>query len=84
MSELAELQFAMRYHNQCEGTALAGYDFTHVRLEEFLLREQQVLPNRTHPMMQAEIRLVNGFLLSAIKVLPRPMDDRPAKVAKKA
>lgn len=84
MSELAELQFAIRYHTACEGTPLEGHNFTHVRLEEFLLREQQVLPNRTHPMMQAEIRLVNGFLLSAIKVLARPQGGNAAKSAKKA
>uniref|UniRef100_A0A0G4G8V6 tRNA (adenine(58)-N(1))-methyltransferase non-catalytic subunit TRM6 n=1 Tax=Chromera velia CCMP2878 TaxID=1169474 RepID=A0A0G4G8V6_9ALVE len=41
--------------------------FCAVRLQEFFIRDHQVLPQRTHPVMK-ESRLFEGFLLSAIRV----------------
>ncbi|CEL95497.1 unnamed protein product [Vitrella brassicaformis CCMP3155] len=43
--------------------------FIHVRVEQLFLREWQVLPGRTHPLMASDMRLLGGFILSAIKVL---------------
>ncbi|SBT33778.1 tRNA (adenine(58)-N(1))-methyltransferase non-catalytic subunit TRM6, putative (GCD10) [Plasmodium ovale wallikeri] len=41
--------------------------FIHIRLNEFILREQQVVKRRTHPLIK-NAKLADGFLLTAIKV----------------
>mmetsp|Transcript_85866 Transcript_85866/g.229751 ORF Transcript_85866/g.229751 Transcript_85866/m.229751 type:complete len:436 (-) Transcript_85866:65-1372(-) len=46
-----------------------SFGFVNIRLEEFWLREYQVLPQRTHPMMNAQTNLVSGFLLSGVKIV---------------
>ncbi|CAD6199142.1 unnamed protein product [Caenorhabditis auriculariae] len=42
----------------------------HMQLVDQMYRVQQVLPDRTHPMMSQHV--VGGFLLSAIKAIPPP------------
>ncbi|SBS85186.1 tRNA (adenine(58)-N(1))-methyltransferase non-catalytic subunit TRM6, putative (GCD10) [Plasmodium ovale curtisi] len=41
--------------------------FIHIRLNEYILREQQVVKRRTHPLIK-NAKLADGFLLTAIKV----------------
>merc|ERR1711862_149666 len=37
--------------------------FAHVKMHELFTREWQVLENRTHPLMNASLPLVQGFVL---------------------
>lgn len=48
----------------------ASADFLNVHFEELLLREMQVVPGRTHPVMESQVAIPSGFLLSATKVAP--------------
>ncbi|ANQ07280.1 Uncharacterized protein PCOAH_00017930 [Plasmodium coatneyi] len=41
--------------------------FIHIKLNEFVLREQQVVKRRTHPVIK-NAKLADGFLLTALKV----------------
>ena len=43
--------------------------FINVQLTEQMCREQEVLKDRTHPIMQQSLFLFQGFVLSAIKVM---------------
>ncbi|OEH78619.1 eukaryotic initiation factor 3 family member related protein [Cyclospora cayetanensis] len=53
----------------CVHSALcASRDFVHISLEELLLREFQVVPGRTHPIMQSTIAIPSGFIVSATKI----------------
>lgn len=61
--------------SQLAARMLASRSFICVRLEEFLFREHQVLPMRTHPTMKADYRTFEGFILSAIRVNPIGGDD---------
>ena len=45
--------------------------FINVGMREVLLREHQILPDRTHPLMQSQVQLFQGFLISATKVKGR-------------
>ena len=42
--------------------------FLNVQLTEQMFREQEIIKERTHPVMQQSINLFKGFILSAIKV----------------
>ncbi|KAJ1954743.1 tRNA (adenine(58)-N(1))-methyltransferase non-catalytic subunit trm6 [Linderina pennispora] len=62
-------------YSQSEETLIEAFDwmrhspeFLNVQMTESWLREYQVLPNRTHPLMMTSGG--GGFLLSAIHVLP--------------
>lgn len=48
--------------------ALKSGDYIAAKLQELFLREHQVLPLRTHPIMVSSVRHFAGFLFSAIKV----------------
>ncbi|KAF4653053.1 hypothetical protein FOZ61_009248 [Perkinsus olseni] len=45
-----------------------------VTLTEPIVREHQVLPNRTHPIMQSATNSAQGFILTAIKVVTAAED----------
>ncbi|GMT30433.1 hypothetical protein PFISCL1PPCAC_21730, partial [Pristionchus fissidentatus] len=49
---------------------LREHGAVHVVLSDQMYRVQQVLPNRTHPLMSQMV--VGGYVLAAIKVLPGP------------
>lgn len=51
-----------------QGSMRARGDFVDVRLIQLYTREFQVLPQRTHPHMVAEMMLMEGFLLTGSKV----------------
>jgi hypothetical protein len=42
--------------------------FINVQLTEQMLREHEIVKERTHPIMKQSIALFRGFILSAIKV----------------
>ncbi|KEP61782.1 UNVERIFIED_CONTAM: eukaryotic initiation factor 3, gamma subunit protein [Hammondia hammondi] len=48
----------------------ASREFVHVQMQEFMLREQQILPRRTHPVMNSSLPLFSGFVVSAIRMQP--------------
>ncbi|ESS32861.1 eukaryotic initiation factor 3, gamma subunit protein [Toxoplasma gondii VEG] len=48
----------------------ASREFFHVQMQEFMLREQQILPRRTHPVMNSSLPLFSGFVVSAIRMQP--------------
>lgn len=41
--------------------------FIHIKLNEYILREQQIIKRRTHPVIK-NAKLSDGFLLTALKV----------------
>ncbi|KAL7068990.1 hypothetical protein ACR3K2_05230 [Cryptosporidium serpentis] len=43
--------------------------FVGVKMEETFIREHQILPQRSHPIMDANLAIFSGILLSAIHVL---------------
>ena len=47
----------------------ADHEYINVLMTEVLMREHQVLENRTHPIMSPEILTFNGFIVTATKVL---------------
>lgn len=47
----------------------AGGRTVHVKMQEFFLREHQVLPHQTHPVMGSDVNLFSGFLVSAYRVV---------------
>lgn len=51
-----------------QGALRSSGQFVDVRLTQLFTREFQVLPQRTHPHMAAEVNLCEGFLLAASKV----------------
>jgi len=51
-----------------QGAMRSSGDFVDVRLTQLFTREFQVLPQRTHPHMAAEVNHCEGFLLAASKV----------------
>ncbi|KAF7458963.1 eukaryotic initiation factor 3, gamma subunit protein [Cryptosporidium felis] len=42
--------------------------FVGIKLEETFIREHQIIPQRTHPTMDANLPIFSGFLLSAIRI----------------
>ncbi|KAF8819642.1 eukaryotic initiation factor 3, gamma subunit protein, partial [Cardiosporidium cionae] len=52
----------------CQAFLHTTTEYLHIKFEEVFLREHQILPYRSHPIMRGSTRLVEGFLLSAIKV----------------
>ncbi|PFH31231.1 eukaryotic initiation factor 3, gamma subunit protein [Besnoitia besnoiti] len=48
----------------------ASREFVHVQMQEFMLREHQILPRRTHPVMNSSLPLFSGFVVSAIRMEP--------------
>mmetsp|Transcript_127038 Transcript_127038/g.290675 ORF Transcript_127038/g.290675 Transcript_127038/m.290675 type:complete len:118 (+) Transcript_127038:974-1327(+) len=75
LQPLACFQAAMRASTFCGRYTPPGdsveqkFGFVNIRLEEFWLREYQVLPQRTHPLMNAQTNLVSGFVLSGVKII---------------
>lgn len=63
---LAELQIVLKQTANDERGL--GVRWTHVKLHEFFTREWQVLPERTHPLMNASLPLAQGFVLVATLV----------------
>ena len=43
-------------------------NFLNVNMTEILTREHQIMPDRTHPLMQSSVQLLQGFIVSAFKV----------------
>eukprot|EP00392_Amoebophrya_sp_AT5.2_P006171 g6181.t1 len=73
--ELAELQRLMRESAGCGGNGgptgengAGATQWTRVQMQEYFTREWQVLPMRTHPVMDASLNLVQGFVLTATLV----------------
>ncbi|CAD7924259.1 unnamed protein product [Amoebophrya sp. A120] len=59
---LAELQRKLR---ETSGKPELRVRWTHVKMHEYFTREWQVLPMRTHPVMDSCLNLVQGFVLCA-------------------
>jgi len=55
-----------------QGEMRRSGDFVLVHMTQLFTREYQVLPQRTHPVMKQESRLIEGFLLAATKVQAAP------------
>jgi len=55
-----------------QGEMRSGGSFLEVRLIQLFTRELQVLPQRTHPFMTQDARHMEGFLLTATKVVDEP------------
>lgn len=53
-----------------QGAMRSSGDYVDVRLTQLFTREFQVLPQRTHPHMAAEVNHCEGFLLAASRVAP--------------
>lgn len=72
---LLELLYALRNFQDEDSS---GSRFINIQLTEQMSREQEILKERTHPIMQQSLNLFQGFILSAVKVVPTPIDDTPS------
>ena len=65
---LLEILYSMRKSSD----RIAESRFINIQLTEQMRREQEILKERTHPIMQQSLSLYQGFILSALKVHPEP------------
>ena len=64
---LLEILYNLRNVSEEES---ASSKFINIQLTEQMYREQEIVKERTHPIMQQSTNLFQGFILSAIKVAP--------------
>ncbi|KAK2196723.1 tRNA (adenine(58)-N(1))-methyltransferase non-catalytic subunit TRM6 [Babesia duncani] len=53
---------------ECQRALSVSSNYVNVKLEEVFIREYQMEPQRTHPIMHANMRPFCGFIVSAIKI----------------
>merc|ERR1712228_1011431 len=63
-----------------QGVMRSSDGFIDVRLHQLFTREYQVLPQRTHPIMQPDAMLMEGFVLTASKVLTNESASKRQRV----
>ena len=68
-SAYIEPLLSLVYELRREPTEDQEFRYLNVQLNEQMLREHEIVKERTHPIMKQSIGLFKGFILSAIKVL---------------